>query len=199
MNEEGVIKFNCNWVKAAALPNESIAELNEWRDKLYNQQLIGENNDGIGYGNISCRYSGDNFVITGSGTGSLKKLGGDHYSKVTAYDFAKNTLTTVGPLKASSESLTHAAIYESLADASFVFHIHHPALWKELMKEGLFTSSEAEYGTPAMALEIIRVMKEPLFLKHGIFAMGGHEEGVIAFGKTAAEAGKAIESWLGKL
>jgi len=49
MQEEGVIKFNCTWIKEAPLDFEVINELNEWCDKLYNKSLIGVNTDGIGY------------------------------------------------------------------------------------------------------------------------------------------------------
>jgi L-ribulose-5-phosphate 4-epimerase len=72
------------------------------------------------------------FVITGSGTGSLKKLSAEHYTRVTAYDLLKNTLTSAGPIKASSESLTHAAVYETLPLINTVLHIHHLALWEKL-------------------------------------------------------------------
>ena len=199
MNEEGVIKFNCNWIKEAPLSVEHIAEINAWRDKLYKAGLIGENKDGIGYGNISCRFKQNTFIITGSGTGSLKKLGVEHYTKVTAYNFAANTLTTAGPVKASSESLTHAALYESAKDVNAVFHIHHLALWKKLLIGGASTSKHIEYGTTAMAGEIIRLMNNPSIPEQKILAMGGHEEGILSFGKTTAEAGGIIWNWLGSL
>src|ERR1044072_2552305 len=110
MQEEGAIKFKYNWIKDAPLDFELIKELNEWRDKLYHANLIGKNKEGIGYGNISVRYQ-NNFIITGSSTGKLSKLTAEHYTLVTQYDLDKNTLTAVGPVIASSESLTHAVIY----------------------------------------------------------------------------------------
>jgi L-ribulose-5-phosphate 4-epimerase len=91
---------------------ELVKELNEWRNKLYASGLIGVNNDGSGYGNISIRYKGNKFIISGSATGKFKELRNEHYTLVTNYDLDKNTLTTVGPVKASSESLMHAMIYE---------------------------------------------------------------------------------------
>ena len=100
MNDDGVIKYKYNWKQEPPMPNEWILELNRWRDKLYKAGLIGEDKNGIGYGNISSRLEQNIFVITGSGTGSLEKLDAEHYTKVTAYDLAKNRLTTVGPIKA---------------------------------------------------------------------------------------------------
>jgi L-ribulose-5-phosphate 4-epimerase len=199
MNEEGVIKFNCTWIKEAPLSYGYIEELNVWRDKLYKEGLIGENKDGIGYGNISCRYKENTFIITGSGTGSLAKLNAEHYTRVTAYNFAENTLTTSGPVKASSESLTHAAIYESSREVNVVFHVHHLALWKKLLAEGSSTAEHIEYGTPAMAAEITKLMHDPSLRAQRILAMGGHEEGILSFGKTAREASEILGDWIGRL
>jgi L-ribulose-5-phosphate 4-epimerase len=192
MKEEGVIKFNCNWIKKEALPAEQVKELNNWRNKLYHEKLLGVTADGIGYGNISRRLKQNTFIISGSGTGRLKKLKPLHYSLVTSYSFHENALTAEGPVKASSESLTHAAIYECSPQTQFVFHVHHLYLWKNLLKLLPSTNSSIAYGTTAMAAEIFRLFKEHDLNKQGIFAMGGHEEGVISFGKTAAEAGQII-------
>jgi hypothetical protein len=196
MKGEGVIKFKHNWKKERSMPYKWIAELNGWRDKLYKAGLIGEDADGVGYGNISCRLDRNIFIITGSGTGSLKKLHAEHYTRVTAYDFIENSLTSMGPVKASSESMTHAAIYETIPEFNAVFHIHHPALWKNLLTNLPFTARHIEYGTAAMAKEIARLLKDPLVLQQGIIAMGGHKEGVLSFGKDQDDAGRSIEKWL---
>jgi ribulose-5-phosphate 4-epimerase/fuculose-1-phosphate aldolase len=112
MKETGSIKFNCDWIKTAPLPFTVISELNEWRNKLYTLKLLGENADGIGYGNISMRYKENTFIITGSGTGKLKKLDQSHYTLVTGYSLKENSLNAAGPVLASSESMTHAVIYK---------------------------------------------------------------------------------------
>lgn len=196
MKDEGVIKFKLTWNLEPPVLYEYISALNEWRDKLYKAGLIGEDENGIGYGNISGRLDQNTFIITGSGTGSLEKLTADHYTRVTAYNLAENTLVAAGPVKASSESLTHAAVYETIPGCNAVFHIHHLVLWKNLLANLPSTSKHIEYGTPAMANEIVRLLKNPLLLKQGIVAMGGHREGVIAFGKDPDEAGQAINRWL---
>lgn len=199
MKDEGVIKFKCNWIIEPALPFDTIAALDEWRNKLYNAGLIGQDENGVGYGNISCRLKGNVFIITGSGTGSLKKLNAEHYTRVTDYDFSKNALTSAGPIKASSESLTHAAVYESLSFVNAVFHVHHSALWEKLMSELPSTTPDVEYGTTAMAYEIKRLMANSIILEQGILAMGGHRDGVIAFGKDPDNAGKKITHWVAAL
>lgn len=192
MKETGSIKFNCNWIQQQPLPFNEIEELNNWRDKLYALQLIGVNTDGIGYGNISKRYKGNTFIISGSATGKMQQLNESHYTLVTAFDLDSNSLTTEGPILASSESMTHAVIYESLPKVNFVFHVHHPVLWKKLLQSGPSTNADVEYGTPAMAREIQRLLSTNDLASLKLFSMGGHEEGIISFGANAAEAGHLI-------
>lgn len=191
MNEEGVIKFNCTWIKEAPLNVELIKELNTWRDTLYKLKLLGVTNDGIGYGNISRRYK-DNFIISGSGTGKLKHLTNEHYATVTNYSVEENKLTSVGPVIASSESLTHAMIYKSLPAINAVFHVHHFALWKKLLNKIPTSHVDVAYGTPAMANEIVRLFEETNLASKKIFVMAGHEEGIVSFGKDVNEAGNIL-------
>jgi L-ribulose-5-phosphate 4-epimerase len=196
MKDEGVIKFRLTWKQEPPMPYDYISALNVWRDKLYKAGLIGGDENGIGYGNISSRLDQNTFIITGSGTGSLKKLTVEHYTKVTSYNLTENTLVSAGPVKASSESMTHAAVYETIPGCNAVFHIHHLALWGNLLDRLPSTPKHIEYGTPEMANEIARILKDPLLLKQGIVAMGGHKEGIISFGKDPDEAGHAICRWL---
>jgi len=191
MNEEGVIKFNCTWIKEAPLNMELIKELNIWRDKLYNLKLLGVTKEGIGYGNISCRYK-DHFIISGSGTGKLKHLTNEHYTTVINYSVEENTLTAVGPVIASSESLTHAMIYKNQSTVNAVFHVHHFALWKKLLNKIPTTRANVTYGTPAMANEIVRLFKETNLASEKIFVMAGHQEGIVSFGKDVNEAGNIL-------
>lgn len=196
MKDEGVIKFKYNWKHELPLPSELISELNVWRDKLYKAGLIGEDANGIGYGNISCRVEKNIFIITGSGTGSLEKLNEEHYTRVTAYDLSENSLTIAGPIKASSESLTHAAVYETAPLINSVFHIHHPVLWETLLFNLPSTAIGVEYGTTAMAVEIGHLLRDPVVLEQGIIAMGGHKDGILAFGTDSHRAGRIIDKWL---
>lgn len=189
MNEEGVIKFQCNWIEAAAVDDAVIEKLNLWRDRLHAAGLVGMTEDGIGYGNISRRLDETSFIISGSGTGALSKLSAAHYATVTGYHLEQNQVTAKGPLKPSSESLTHAAIYSQVIQVQAVFHVHHHALWNQLLQTAPSTAPDVAYGTPQMAKEVMRLITESSVK---LFAMAGHEDGIIAFGETEEEAGKLL-------
>lgn len=188
MSDEGYIKFNCTWIEEE-LPNKSIIdELNCWRQKLYNQQLIGAYPDGIGYGNISCRLTDGSFLITGTATGSIKQLTNEHFTRVIEFNIGDNSITCQGPIKASSESLTHAIIYKSLLEVKAVVHIHNNILWQKLLNNVPTTSLQVAYGTPEMANEIDRLLSTTNLKEDKILVMAAHEDGLIAFGKDLAGA-----------
>jgi L-ribulose-5-phosphate 4-epimerase len=186
---EGYIKFNCDWIKQEL--NEDITEINKWRNRLYSLNLIGAYENGIGFGNISIR-NGNNFIITGSKTGGIENLTNNHFTKVTNWYFNKNNLTCEGPIEASSESLTHAAIYTSNSNINAVIHVHNINLWEKLIHKIPTTDEKAEFGTPEMAYEIIRLFRENQITKKRILVMGGHKEGIISFGKDLEEAGNVL-------
>jgi L-ribulose-5-phosphate 4-epimerase len=192
MDEKGVIKFNCTWIKEKPLKFDLIKDLNFWRSKLYDLGLIGLNKEGIGFGNISRRYKPNQFIISGSATGKYKNLTNMHYTKVTAYDFVKNSLVAVGPIIASSESLTHAAIYKNDPDIKAVIHVHNRANWERLLYKLPTTDIHVEYGTPEMAGEIIRLFKETDLTEKKILVMAGHSEGIVSFGRNLDEAGEIL-------
>ena len=186
--EEGYIKFNCDWEKMPLEQNNLIEELIKHRLVLYNKNLIGVFDNGIGFGNISIRIPGtDNFIITGSATGKQPLINADHISLVTTFDIKKNYIECCGNVKASSESLTHAAIYMLPFDINAVVHTHHKALWNKL--KGIYptTATNAAYGTAEMAAEIVKIMMKP-GRKESVIVMGGHEDGIITFGKNLLSA-----------
>ena len=190
--DEGYIKFNCNWIPSNNIPLDKVAALNVWRDIMYKKGLIGMYPDGIGFGNISMRCDEKIFLISGSATGGLATLNESHYSLVIDYDLNANSVTCVGPLKASSESLTHALIYECSAATNAVIHIHNLELWNRLMYHVPTSSETISYGTPEMANEIKRLFDQTALSKEKILVMGGHREGIISFGKDLAEAGNIL-------
>ena len=193
MDEKGYIKFDCRWEKTKPFLESDIGKLNYWRNRLYGLGLIGVYQNGIGFGNVSVRIGkSDNFFISGSATGSIQKTDGSHYAKVTAWDFAKNTLVCQGPVKASSESLTHAAIYKVDKSVNGIIHVHSRELWEKMMDKFPTTSKKVEYGTPEMAAEMMRLMAIQKTRQVGFIVMGGHEEGVITFGNTIDEAGQIL-------
>lgn len=190
--DEGYIKFNCNWIQSGNIPVNKVAALNVWRDILYNKGFIGIYPDGIGFGNISMRAEEKTFLISGTATGGLKTLDENHYSMVTEYNLDTNSITCKGPLKASSESLTHAMVYETSSETNAVIHIHHLELWNKLMHQVPTSNENVPYGTPEMGYEIKRLFEESNLKKEKILVMAGHREGIISFGKDLEEAGNIL-------
>ncbi|MEL7005624.1 MAG: class II aldolase/adducin family protein [Bacteroidota bacterium] len=165
-----------------------LTDLNKWRQKLYSLKLIGAYDNGIGFGNLSRLESSGQFIISGSATGNLKTLDSRHYAKVVDYNIHRNDLTCEGPIKASSESLTHASIYENDLSAYAVVHVHDMDLWNRLKYVVPTTNENVSYGTPEMAKEIGRLFLQTDVKEKKIVAMAGHEEGIISFGKDLNEA-----------
>ncbi len=190
--DEGYTKFNCNWIRSEPVPEKHIKELNILRDKLYFLDLIGADENGIGFGNISIRFKNNTFIITGAATGRLNKMNESHYVLVNQYDLANNSLICTGPVKASSESLSHAAVYECSPQTNAVIHVHNIGMWENLIYKVPTTSEDVPYGTPEMANEIKRLFNETPVTVEKILVMGGHREGIIAFGPTLEEAGKIL-------
>lgn len=190
--EEGYIKYKCNWIQEEVIKLEQIHEINKWRSILMEEGLIGMYDNGIGFGNISMRMDEHTFMISGSATGGIKELTNDHYALVTDFNLTHNQLTCKGMTTASSESLTHASIYACSKETNAVVHIHHKEKWRSLLNHEATTDSSIAYGTPEMAFAIQRLIKEDKVGPSRIIVMGGHEEGLIAFGKTLEEPAMAF-------
>lgn len=190
--DEGYIKFHCHWQKCAPFASATIEALNHWRQKLYATNLVGAYPDGIGFGNVSQRFQAAQFIISGSKTGNFEQLDHQHYSKVVRYEIEQNEVWCEGPIIASSESMSHATIYQELPEVQAVFHVHHLELWKQVLNKIPTTNESASYGTPEMATEIARLIRESNVLETRVFAMGGHREGLISFGRSLEEAGAVI-------
>ncbi len=194
MRDEGYIKFVLDF-KQEKLPYDiTIGKINNLRTKLHQQKLIGVYLDGIGFGNISYRLEGDSFLITGSATGKDEKIDASCYSIVDDYDIEKNWLHCIGPVRASSESLSHGALYQANKEINSVIHIHDLTLWEWMMSQEGYakTPVDAAFGTPEMAhsiQEIARKGKVPF----GVMVMGGHKEGVIAYGVTPQDSYDALQ------
>jgi L-ribulose-5-phosphate 4-epimerase len=186
---EGYIKFQCDWDQEEFLIQEELFfSLEKERSRLYELGLIGMYQDGIGFGNISVRMDGGSFIITGSATGQFAKLNQSHYSLVSAYHFAGNSISCKGLTKASAESLTHAAVYKALPEIGAVVHVHCLWLWEKLLNNYPTTSGEIEYGTPEMALAVQSLAAKMGKSDEKIIIMGGHREGILAFGRNLEEA-----------
>lgn len=190
--DEGYIKFNSEWKKAKHVLPSDILKLNVWRQKLYDVNFLGVYPDGIGFGNVSQRSAGNKFFISGSKTGSVVHLNASHYAEVIDFDIQKNWVKCIGETIASSESMSHAVIYEHYPEVNAVFHVHHLELWKKLLWKIPTTPESAPYGSPEMATEILHLFKTTDVLESKLFAMAGHEEGLFAFGNKLEEAGQVL-------
>ncbi len=200
---DGIIKYELNYEPSGALPAESIAEVNRYRKMIYEMDLIGQHPDrygGYGYGNISVRIEPfpankhhRRFTITGTQTGFLDELGPEHYAIVDQCVPTKNQLWASGPVKPSSESLTHGAVYDLDEDVRCVIHVHSPDIWNAAARLGLPTTDpEVPYGSPELADEIVRLYKETDLRERRVLSMGGHEDGIVAFGTTCEAASTAL-------
>lgn len=194
MIDEGYTKYEFDWQRTPALAGELIADLNAWRSRLYDHGFIGYYPDvGVGYGNVSIREGeSDAFIISGTQTGHIPRTDERHYARVLRCDIEANRVVCEGPVQASSEALTHAAIYALEGAIRAVVHVHDAALWNELIDRVPTTSRDISYGTPEMAQEFRRLYAKSDFAKRGVAVMGGHEEGIVSFGASLDEAGRRI-------
>ena len=204
---EGVIKFNLEHINKGPVNQDLISGINYWRRIFFENKLIGNNPvkyGGFDYGNLSQRLppfdstlNERKFIITGSQTSHFKKLTAENYATVLKYYPETNRVVSEGPIQASSESMTHGMVYDICDDVRFVFHSHSPEIWRnsQLMKIHT-TLANVEYGTPEMANEVKRLFAETNVKSERIFAMGGHEDGIVAFGKTGGEAWSIMSYYL---
>ena len=199
--DEGVIKFDAQHTSSSleleAL-GEAGAELLRWRQDLYAAQLIGQDPrryGGAGYGNASARLPRGAFVITGTQTGGVAGLGPEGLCVVTDVHLSRNAVVSHGPARPSSESMTHAMIYDGDPRARFVFHAHDPGIWGAALEGRLqlhVTDPKIAYGTPEMGRAILRALRDDRVRAEGVLVMGGHEDGVISFGRDAQSAAQAL-------
>jgi ribulose-5-phosphate 4-epimerase/fuculose-1-phosphate aldolase len=190
--DEGYIKYQSFWTRAP-LPAAAAAateELETWRKPLFAAGLIGQYEElGIGYGNISVRCGEPGqFLISGTQTGHIVITDKTHYSLVTAYNTYANIVNSVGPAQASSEAMTHAAIYGLDLNIGAIVHVHSQVLWQSLLNRLPTTGADVAYGTPEMANEFRRLYRDTAFRETGLAIMAGHEEGILGFGATMEEA-----------
>jgi L-ribulose-5-phosphate 4-epimerase len=199
---EGVIQFQCEH-RFESLPSfidPLWHTLRTWRARLAELGVVGadpQRYDGYGFGNLSARVedladkSPRAFLVTGTQTSGRGDLTRDDVCLVTEYDYTRNWVRSVGMVKPSSESMTHAALYDCRADLRFVFHGHSPFLWRNAAAFGIPTTAlDVGYGTVAMAREVQRLCRDDAANRGCILAMGGHEDGILTFGVSAEHTGQ---------
>ena len=192
--DEGYIKYDSHWTEGPAPDAELTAELERWRRPLYAAGLVGHYEEhNVGYGNLSVRTAvPGQFIVTGTQTGRLPETGPEHYALVTKTDIEANAVWSTGPVEASSEAMTHAAIY-ALSDAIMaIVHVHNPELWRRYRDVLPTTGADVSYGTPDMACEFSRLWSSGRFRNDGLAIMAGHEDGIVSIGRSIEEAAERV-------
>lgn len=194
--DEGYIKYESVWAPGPPPPVAIAEELDRWRQELFALGLIGYDDEHeVGYGNISIRASQPGqFFISGTQTGHLEHTDRAHYTLVTSCDIETNRVSCCGPVEASSEAMTHAAIYRVNLGIRAVVHVHSAGLWNSTRDVLPTTNPAIAYGTPAMADEFKRLYLHGNLADVGIAVMAGHEGGLISFGGTLEHAATRILS-----
>lgn len=194
--DEGVIKFDfSSYKETESVKYDDYLAIEPTRKKMYELKLIGFYEDHkVGYGNISLKLNLNDlfnsnlsqFIISGTQTGHISDLSPKHYTYIVDYSLSTNAATSVGPILPSSESLTHAAIYDSDSAINAIIHIHNKEIWSGMISSNeLFTPASIPYGTVAIANSVKELIKNN---PGKSFAMAGHEDGVIIYGRNMDEA-----------
>ncbi len=212
MVDEGAIKFHAEHrdeTLSARRFGELVCQLVAWREILALTRLVGQEPalyGGFGYGNVSGRTGAPgnargrrSFLITGTQTSGRRCVGLEDFCRVESYDEKRNRVVSRGAVLPSSESMTHGAIYDLGPHIRFVFHAHSAVIWQRARELRLPTTDAAvPYGTPEMAREVARLSRTTALLEKQILAMGGHEDGILAFGRSAEEAGQVLVAALAR-
>ncbi len=193
MTDEGYIKFNPHWKpKAISINNQLLKEINEVRTQLMEKNWLGISKEGIGFGNISVRIkNSEQFLITGSATGGIRMLSKSDFAIVQACNIHQNSLQCEGETIASSESMSHAIFYQQIPSINAVLHIHDSKLWNHFKNKLPTSDITASYGTPEMAISIQNTISKDA---SGIIIMGGHRDGILAYGKNLNHALQNIKT-----
>jgi len=205
---DGVIKFQLDHEERLLEQPQleiGIEELEAWRSIFKQLGIIGQDEgkyDGYGFGNLSQRTA-SGFLISGTQTGYIGKTTLADYAEVTDWNPLTNSVCSRGMVKPSSESLSHAVIYEMHSEGQSegqseeeslvgcVFHVHSPEIWQKAMDLQIPTTDpDIEYGTPEMAEAVQKIVAENGL--PSVLSMGGHEDGIIAYGRSLSETGLVL-------
>jgi len=212
MPDEGVIQFGVEHERReleARRYGELACELIAWREIMALTGLVGQEPgryEGAGYGNVSSRVGPRSaaigkrsFLITGSQTSGNRCIDLGDFAVVDGYDYSANRVRSHGCSMPSSESMTHAAVYDASPLVRCVLHAHSPVLWRRRHALRLpVTDPSVSNGTPEMALEVRRLYRETVLPERQVLAMGGHEDGILVFGRNPEDAGGVLLRWLAR-
>ncbi len=204
--EEGVLQFEVRHEQEALSSSrygDLACRLIAWREILCRLGWVGQDPHrygGYGFGNVSARVGPASlprrrrpFLITGTQTGEKRCMSLADFCLVESCEYEANLVASRGRVRPSSESMTHAAVYDQGPQIRFVFHGHCPAIWQRSRELHLPTTPESiGYGTPEMAMAVRHLFQSTALDEIRVLSMGGHEDGIVAFGRSAEEAGQAV-------
>lgn len=204
--EEGTIQFAYELLPFESSDLEQLrtdpqyAPIAAWRSVLRQLNLIGQMPDryaGFAYGNLSFRRA-DDFVVTASQTSGAQELTLEDLAIVSHANTERFWVDARGTQPPSSESITHAMLYQADPRVRCILHIHNPSIWQQRQSLKLLqTAEDVGYGTPAMAAAVKSLLENnqsrPL-----LFATAGHEDGVFVCGRTPADCGTLLVQVLAK-
>jgi ribulose-5-phosphate 4-epimerase/fuculose-1-phosphate aldolase len=180
-----------------------LAALSGWREVFKRLGLLGQDParyGGQGFGNVSGRdpQRPREFVITASQTGATPGLTDDDLVRITHSNPVRFWVDAVGHRPPSSETLTHAVIYQADPAVGWVFHVHCPDIWQRAAELALpLTAEDVPYGSPAMAEAVSQLLSQHQ-AGPAVFVTLGHQDGVFACGADADQAGGALLSLLAR-
>jgi len=195
--DEGYIKFSCHLENSEPPDLEAFPGLSRLRTDLHDAGLIGVYPDGTGFGNVSALIRrGPAFIISGSATGSQRELSPACWSVVEYCSIAYNSLRCRGLVPASSESLTHDAVYRANPAVCYVVHVHSWPLFRSQLEGGAAaTPPGAAFGTA----DIAQAVYDQVAGREGtggVLVMAGHEEGVIVYGSRIHDIRRILKNCL---
>lgn len=195
--QEGVIKFELTHVDEALSEDVcgALGALLGWRRVMFELGMVGQDlrcYEGAGFGNVSVRLDvAGAFLVSGTQTSGLRAPTSTDFALVERADAESNRVWSRGKTRPSSESITHAVLYKMNPDIRCVLHAHDRVIWDCASDLGLATTpADIEYGTPDMAAAVQEIVRR--IGDAGVFSMGGHRDGIIAFGRNEDEAGKRL-------
>ena len=206
LHEEGVIRFGA-YHRPGTLDSQAYGTVAQpliaWRNRLHRAGLVGRDPNrygGVGFGNLSGRLppfpglpGARSFLITGTQTSGLPSINLADLCVVNRYDAKYNWVESFGLVQPSSESMTHGVLYDAEPAIRYVFHGHSPIIWGQACALDLpVTDPAVDCGTPAMCREVEWFLRDPAVCRERVLVMGGHRDGILAFGETTDEAGQRL-------
>ena len=217
--KEGEIQYRLDHRTQPLFTEAAGLTLLELRNRIYQMGYIGPGADGVYAGNLSIRLNPDDklsgsssltagqanrpgvcFLITGNGSGRERQLSYRGLARIDSYDPESFALRSSGEVHPSSESLTHAVLYELSVEIGLIIHLHSLEMWQWMLDSG-YPTTYAPYGSAALVSEIKALYRgfesEQLF-HNNAFVMEGHREGVFLFERNSGAAMTALTRLLAK-